>query len=73
MTTRSAILALVPALMAVPAIASESVPGVREYTLDNGMQVLVREDRRAPVVVPGLVPGGFQLRNPWSDRDFAFP
>ena len=51
MTTRSAILALVPALMAVPAIASASVPGVREYTLDNGMQVLVREDRRAPVVV----------------------
>ena len=50
MTTRNALLALVPVFMAFPA-GAQPVDGVHEYTLDNGMQVLVREDHRAPVVV----------------------
>lgn len=50
MTTRNALFALIPALMAVPA-GAQNDPSVSEFTLDNGMQVLVREDHRAPVVV----------------------
>jgi len=50
MTTRNAFFALIPALMAVPA-AGQTQTEVSEFTLDNGMQVLVREDHRAPVVV----------------------
>lgn len=50
MTARHAIFALIPALMAAPA-AAQSGSEVTEFTLDNGMQVLVREDHRAPVVV----------------------
>lgn len=47
---RNALLALIPALMAAP-VAAQSSSGVTEFTLDNGLQVLVREDHRAPVVV----------------------
>ncbi|RZU99317.1 M16 family metallopeptidase [Spiribacter vilamensis] len=47
---RNAIFALIPALMAAPA-AAQSNTGITEFTLDNGMQILVREDHRAPVVV----------------------
>ncbi len=50
MTTRNALFALIPALMAVPLVAQSDM-GVTEFTLDNGMQVLVRPDHRAPVVV----------------------
>ena len=50
MTARHAIFALIPALMAAP-VAAQSDSEVTEFTLDNGMQVLVREDHRAPVVV----------------------
>ena len=50
MTTRNAFFALIPALMAVPA-AAQTQSEVSEFTLDNGMQVLVGEDHRAPVVV----------------------
>lgn len=50
MTTRNAVFALIPALMALPA-AAQAEMGVSEFTLDNGMQVLVRQDHRAPVVV----------------------
>ncbi len=50
MTTRNALFALVPALLAMPA-AAQPVAGVHEFTLDNGMQILVREDHRAPVAV----------------------
>ncbi len=50
MTKTNAVLALIPALMAVPALAQER-GSVTEFTLDNGMQVLVRQDHRAPVVV----------------------
>ncbi len=50
MTARNAIFALIPALMAAP-VAAQSDSEVTEFTLDNGMQVLVREDHRAPVVV----------------------
>jgi zinc protease len=47
---RNALFALIPALMATP-VAAQSGAGVTEFTLDNGMQILVREDHRAPVVV----------------------
>ena len=47
---RNAIFALIPALIAAPA-AAQSNMGVTEFTLENGMQILVREDHRAPVVV----------------------
>ena len=42
----SAPLILIVQLIAQPAIASE----VREYQLDNGMKIFVKEDHRAPVV-----------------------
>ena len=50
MTARNALFALIPALIATPGFA-QSQSGVSEFTLDNGMQVLVRPDHRAPVVV----------------------
>lgn len=55
MAVRNAIFALLPALLAAPAFAGEghhqSIGNITHFTLDNGMQVLVREDHRAPVVV----------------------
>ncbi len=50
MTARNALFALLPALMAVP-LTAQAQAGVTEFELANGMQVLVREDHRAPVVV----------------------
>ncbi|WBU53248.1 pitrilysin family protein [Paracoccus sp. SCSIO 75233] len=43
-------LCLVASLAAAPALA-EAPPGVSSFTLDNGMQAVVIEDHRAPVVV----------------------
>ena len=55
MAARNAIFALLPALMAAPAFAddgnNDDIGNITRFTLDNGMQVLVREDHRAPVVV----------------------
>lgn len=55
MAARNAIFALLPALLAAPAFADDAAPqamgNVAQFTLGNGMQVLVREDHRAPVVV----------------------
>lgn len=48
------ILKLLSALLLVPALAVGADDGpaeIHEYRLDNGMKVLVRTDRRAPVVV----------------------
>jgi len=50
MTARNALFVLIPALIAAPSFA-QSQSGVSEFTLDNGMQILVRPDHRAPVVV----------------------
>lgn len=54
--TGLAVAAIGAALLAgsAPGVAQTSAPGVlptSERTLDNGMKVIVREDRRAPVVV----------------------
>ncbi|MDQ2696092.1 MAG: insulinase family protein [Pseudomonadota bacterium] len=38
-------------LLAVLPAAAATPPPVHEFTLDNGMKILVREDHRAPVVV----------------------
>jgi zinc protease len=46
MKKRAVLIALLGAVLTLPAMASE----VREYLLDNGMQIFVKEDHRAPVV-----------------------
>lgn len=43
-------LAILLATVALPAVA-EMPPGISHFTLNNGMQAVVIEDRRAPVVV----------------------
>ena len=43
--------ALIAALLAAPPVAAEMPPGVSSFTLDNGLQAVVIEDHRAPVVV----------------------
>ena len=52
-TARQMLAAVVPAalalLMSGPAVAQESLFNAREYTLDNGLRLVVIEDHRAPV------------------------
>lgn len=51
-TTTLALIALLAAL-SVPALAASTAP-THEFSLDNGLKVIVREDHRAPIVVSQL-------------------
>lgn len=42
---------MLPCLLAPAAIAAAAPAGVHEFMLDNGLKLIVKEDRRAPVVV----------------------
>lgn len=39
------------ALLLLPALPAGAAPAVHEFRLDNGLEILVREDHRAPIVV----------------------
>ncbi len=47
---RKSLVALCASVISIAAWASEN-PAVHEYMLDNGLKVIVKEDRRAPVVI----------------------
>lgn len=42
---------LLPALLVLPCLAQAATPVTTEFTLANGLKVVVREDHRSPVVV----------------------
>ena len=44
-------LAAILCLTVSASAAAQALPGIHQYTLDNGLKLIVREDHRAPVVV----------------------
>ena len=42
---------LLPALLVMPCLLQAAAPVTTEFSLDNGLKVVVREDHRSPVVV----------------------